>query len=53
MTRFGISESTAKRDLRALIKGEQVAFVGPTKTGYYRLVPDCVSAENCPRIEQR
>ncbi len=37
MTRFGISESTAKRDLRALIKGEQLAFIGPTKTGHYEL----------------
>jgi len=37
MTRFEVSESTAKRDLRALIEGGQVAFVGPTKTGHYEL----------------
>ncbi len=40
MTRFEISQSTAKRDLRGLIKGGQMVFVGLAKTGYYRLVPD-------------
>jgi DNA-binding response OmpR family regulator len=37
MSQFGISESTAKRDLRALIEGGDVEFVGPTKTGHYEL----------------
>ena len=35
--RFGVSTSTARRDLRALIEGGDVEFVGPTKTGFYRL----------------
>lgn len=35
--RFGVSATTARRDLRALIDGGDLEFVGPTKTGYYRL----------------
>lgn len=37
MSQFGVSESTAKRDLRAVIEGGGVEFVGPTKTGHYQL----------------
>ena len=39
--RFGVSTSTARRDLRALIEGGDVEFLGPTKTGYYRLKRGC------------
>jgi len=35
--RFGVSTTTARRDLRALIEGADLEFVGATKTGCYRL----------------
>ncbi|MBT8241386.1 MAG: response regulator, partial [Acidimicrobiia bacterium] len=40
MSKFGVSESTAKRDLRALIQGGDVEFIGATKTGHYQLASD-------------
>ncbi len=40
MCKFDVSGSTAKRDFQALTKAGQVEFVGPKKTGHYRLQGD-------------
>ena len=36
VTKFGVSDSTAKRDFQSLTKAGKAEFVGPKKTGHYR-----------------
>ena len=37
VTKFGCSNTTAKRDLGGLRRAKGIEFVGPARTGYWRL----------------
>jgi hypothetical protein len=44
LTQFGCSSKTAERDLRDLRRRGLIEFVGPAKTGHWRLVQEAVDA---------